>query len=753
MRRSVGRFGAGFLLLSLVLGTGVGVGFEALTAGPAGAATVFTVNDTSDLGLATVGGTTCVSTAGPDDCTLRSAIEASSNLGTGTAVDIVLASATYTIASAYNGSAPDPQATGAFKIGGDVTITGTGQALTFVNGADLDRVFIVEPGATAVISDLTIENGETVAADEGGEAAGGLFTDGGGIGNAGTLTLTDDTVTASTAADNGYGGGVADGNEGTGPTTLTGTTVEDNTATRSGGGIMDQSGSTADGMTINGGSDITENDADLNGGGIIAYGQSGVTLTITNSDVNSNHADGSGGGIGVEDGESLDITGSDIDSNVAYLSDYEAYGGGIWLLIGGTDTYTDDLISGNGAANGGGVADESGSQTFTDSTISDNDAVVGGGGFLVDNASVDLTINQSLVYDNEAVGSESNGLLTPGAGGAFYVHACATLHLTNDTLYENTAAANDGGGMFSNNCESSGGSVTFVNDTIDSNLGTGNGENLNLTFDLAVTLTNSIVAGGDGANCALNDFTSGGYNLEDDSTCSPNGTTDITGQSPDLGGLSDNGGSSDTLLPNAGSPAIGAIPSASCTVTVDQHEYNRHAGASGSCTIGAVEYGASSGGGSTVTPTTIYVNTATGSDSNDCLTPSAGAEPYNGPCQTIAHAVALLTNSDATYGTSPTETVDYTSVTTISVAAGTYDESPISIDLPDRTLTIEGPAYTQAVTPPPSCSPTKPPIRCSWSARIPTAPPSPSRTSGSKRRRAPAPSPHSAVASTTQTVR
>ena len=196
--------------------------------------------------------------------------------------------------------------------------------------------------------------------------------------------------------------------------------------------------------------------------------------------------------------------------------------------------------------------------------------MVGGGGFLVDNASVDLTINQSLVYDNEAVGSESNGLLTPGAGGAFYVHACATLHLTNDTLYENTAAANDGGGMFSNNCESSGGSVTFVNDTIDSNLGTGNGENLNLTFDLAVTLTNSIVAGGDGANCALNDFTSGGYNLEDDSTCSPNGTTDITGQSPDLGGLSDNGGSSDTLLPNAGSPAIGAIPSASCTVTVDQ---------------------------------------------------------------------------------------------------------------------------------------------------------------------------------------
>ena len=669
-----------------VLCLSAGAGFGIINGGSAGAVTVFTVNDTSDLGLATPGGTTCASTAGPTDCTLRAAIEASSNLGTGTAVNIVLASATYTIANAYNSS--DPADTGAFKIAGDVTITGNGAANTIVGGADLDRVFIVDGGATADISDLSIENGQTVLGNS--SENGSCFASGGAICNVGTLTLTDDIVADSTAED-GYGGGVADTNEATGPTTLTGTTVELDLATDSGGGVIDQS---PDGMTINGGSDITSDTADENGGGIVAFAQSGVTLTITDSDVNGNFlADGSGGGIAVEDGENLDITGSQIESNNVNPSDFGGYGGGLWILIGGTDTFTDDTILENNADNGGGVADESGTQTFTDSIIENNGAVVGGGGILVDSATGVLTINQSLIDTNDATGDESNGEVASGAGGGIYIHACATVHLTNDTLYDNVASS-EGGGAFSDNCASSGGNASLVSDTIDANTANGSGANLNVGSDVAVTLTNSVVAGGGGANCALNDFTSGGYNLEDDSTCDPNGTTDtvVAPNHVGLGGLDENGGPTETLLPNAGSPAIAAIPSASCTVTVDQRGYNRHAGASGSCTIGSVEYGASSG--STITPTTIYVNAATGSDSNDCLTPTAGAQPYNGPCQTIAHAVALLNNSDATYGTNPTETVDYTSVATISAAGGTYDESPITIDLPDRTLTIVGPAFT-----------------------------------------------------------
>ena len=50
MRMSVGRFGAGLALVSLILGTGVGVGIEALGQAPAGAATTVTVNDPVDSG-------------------------------------------------------------------------------------------------------------------------------------------------------------------------------------------------------------------------------------------------------------------------------------------------------------------------------------------------------------------------------------------------------------------------------------------------------------------------------------------------------------------------------------------------------------------------------------------------------------------------------------------------------------------------------------------------------------------------------
>jgi hypothetical protein len=596
MFRSVGKAAAVCAVLCLSAGAGIGL----ISIGSAGAATVFNVNDTSDLGLDTTGGTTCVSTA--STCTLRSAIEASDNLGVGTAVDInLVASSTYLIGNAYNSG--DQLGTGEFKIAGDVTITGQGQASTIVDGASLDRVFVVESGATAIIQDLTIQHGESDLSNGSEGATGGFFADGGGIANAGTLTLTDDTVAHNTAED-GYGGGVA-AVGGTGPTTLSGTTVEVNTAVDSGGGVYDASGSTADGVTIENSSAIDGNTADENGGGIVSFAQSPVTLTITDSAVNGNYADDSGAGIGVEDHENLDITDSQIENNTVDNSENEGYGGGMWLLLGGTDTYTGDTISGNKADNGGGVADESGTQTFTDSTIEDNGAAVGGGGFLVDSANVGLTINQSLIDNNEASGEESNGEVTSGAGGGIYDHACASIHLTNDTLYANNAASSEGGGLFSNNCESGGATVFFVNDSIVQNLGIGNGANLNVGSDVGVSLTNSIVSGADGFNCDVTDLTSGGYNLEDDETCDPNGSTDIV-HSAELDGLAQNGGPTETLLPDPGSPVIAAIPDASCTVTVDQREFSRHAGTDGSCTIGALEVG-----GTAVTPPPTTTTTTT----------------------------------------------------------------------------------------------------------------------------------------------
>jgi hypothetical protein len=67
MRQFVGRFGAGLAAVSLILGTGVGLGFEALGEQTAGAATPITVNDPVDSG-----------TLQPENCTAASRLTAGS---------------------------------------------------------------------------------------------------------------------------------------------------------------------------------------------------------------------------------------------------------------------------------------------------------------------------------------------------------------------------------------------------------------------------------------------------------------------------------------------------------------------------------------------------------------------------------------------------------------------------------------------------------------------------------------------------
>ena len=86
------------------------------------------------------------------------------------------------------------------QITGDVNISGQGASQLIVSGANQSRVFDIASGAVVSISDLTIEQG---SAPESGNLYG---LSGGGIRNAGTLTLTDSTVADSVADD---GGGIA----------------------------------------------------------------------------------------------------------------------------------------------------------------------------------------------------------------------------------------------------------------------------------------------------------------------------------------------------------------------------------------------------------------------------------------------------------------------------------------------------------------------------------------------------------------
>ena len=232
-------------------------------------------------------------------------------------------------------------------------------------------------------------------------------------------------------------------------------------------------------------------------------------------------------------------------------------------------------------------------------------------------------------------GGNGAGTTDSGRGGAIYNNS-ATLVLDGCTLHGNTGSAtfSDGGAIFNNfgsltltNCTltantavSRGGAIfsngpltlthcTVTANSISSGSGTSGGggiyfENENI---VGFTLENSIVAANtaplqpDGKDilCSLGKLNRAGANLVQD--YADFGGTTITGPAftnaaPNLAALASNGGPTQTMLPNAGSPAIdSATGSTGSTATTDQrglarpHDGDALAGAVAD--IGAVEAG------------------------------------------------------------------------------------------------------------------------------------------------------------------
>src|SRR3989338_8538023 len=249
------------------------------------------------------------------DCSLREAIGAA-NVLPGADV-ITVPAGTYTLSIV--GAGEDLNATGDLDITGDLTINGAGDA-TIIDGGAIDRVLTIVLGATVFIDSVTIQNGNPGA----GAGAGGIL-------NAGTLTLTNSTVTDNTGEN--FGGGISN----SGTLSLTDTTVSDN---------------------ILGGTNLSGG-----GGGIFSSG----TLTLTRSTVSGNSTIGRGGGIYGAD-PTITITNGTISGNTALN------GGGIFNRFG-TVIITHATIAGNTATdNGGGIWNFGGTMTLANSIVSGNTA-------------------------------------------------------------------------------------------------------------------------------------------------------------------------------------------------------------------------------------------------------------------------------------------------------------------------------------------------------------------------------------------
>jgi CSLREA domain-containing protein len=198
------------------------------------------------------------------------------------------------------------------------------------------RIFTVTSGSVVSISGITITNGET---PEG--------FDGGGIYNAGTLTVTDSTISGNSAT---VSVGVLGGDDGggiynAGTLTVTGSTITNNTAGTDSGGFINGDGGGIDNhgtFTVTD-STITNNTAGDAGGGIFCNTNlPGVTTTITNSTISGNTAGPfGGGGVFNFEGYTL-IEFSTITNNTA--STALARGSGV-ASLGDENSLTTEVVS------------------------------------------------------------------------------------------------------------------------------------------------------------------------------------------------------------------------------------------------------------------------------------------------------------------------------------------------------------------------------------------------------------------------
>jgi hypothetical protein len=305
--------------------------------------------------------------------------------------------------------------------------------------------------------------------------------------------------------------------------------------------------------------DVSQANSD-NDGDIITFSCSGdIMLTSTIFISGSMTIDGSGQNVTLDGGHQVQVVftlSSDLILNALTIANGStsngSNGGGI-NNDGGTLTISNSTLSGNSASGiggGGGINNDGGTLTISNSTLSGNSASGIGGGGGINNFLGTLSISNSTLSGNSASGVDSDG------GGIY--NDSSTLSISASTIANNSAS--DGGGIYN----SSG----------------------------TVSSEGSIVAENTGGDCRnFGSIQDNGYNLDSDSSCFTAQTS--LHANPQLAALGNNGGPTQTMALQPGSPAIDVIPTNSnLCPSVDQRGFSRPDDGETACDIGAYESGA-----------------------------------------------------------------------------------------------------------------------------------------------------------------
>ncbi|MGZ4810288.1 MAG: choice-of-anchor Q domain-containing protein, partial [Thermoanaerobaculia bacterium] len=460
-------------------------------------------------------------------------------------------------------------------------------------------VYAGEASNGTVITNTTIGDPDLSDANDEGNyangAGGGLFFRGGGY-----LNVSNSSISGNSAY---YGGGVYMKDEGY-DSTFDNTRIQQNKAYYDGGGIFAYSPSGT--MSIINGSLVDDNSTATGNGGGINFSSGPGSLVVNASSITNNYAYAGGGGVfaaNLDLGSSVTIQGATITGNTAAYKT----GGGLYLsarylqgvaLTNAAPSRESTLRKRAGATVSGPGASSSAPRrsapnavpnAFTtvlieDSNLSKNTNGGGWGGALYAHAIGDLTIRRSTISGNSA---------TKGGGGAQF-DTCAGI-IENSTIANNTV---NGGGLFNNVNNGGGGlwigdsDIGIAESTISGNTADNKGGGVLFYFyhQGVATIGPAVVGDGSGsyvdsvhnsiiaqntapADADLSTFTSANGTTSSAITASftligdtgaatfTDGGGNILGNSttpanPLLGPLANNGGPTETMLPQAGSPVI-----------------------------------------------------------------------------------------------------------------------------------------------------------------------------------------------------
>jgi len=437
----------------------------------------------------------------------------------------------------------------------NISITGTGAQPSAVVIDGQHQYQVLAAGCLACtktisVSNLTIQNGSAPSK--------GSFTGAAGVTvNGATLTMSKVVIQNNAAGPGtfGLGGGIYI--SGTAALIISDSTITGNST----------SNDATNGDFYNG-----------KGGGIYNNGSLNITSNVT---ISNNTSQFSGGGLYNAKGGHANIGGAIIENNRSSISGASNEGGGgiysadTLLLQGGT------TIKNNQAQDGGGLY-STGVTTLNGVTIDGNTAVSVGGGIYqtYGQLTTRLTASNISIVNNQA--ELGGGIYNDFDMGSGAVPALGYLQIEQSTIASNHAIGS-GGGIFNGDQAS----MYLVNDTISNNAADGVGGgiatgqngatglalNVTIAYNTAsqgagiitggsvFSLQNVLLAKNTNQNCSTaygGTITSNAGNLSSDDTCNLTGPLDKNNLDPKIGQLADNGGTTQTIALETGSPAIDA---------------------------------------------------------------------------------------------------------------------------------------------------------------------------------------------------